>query len=150
MNSIENQIKQMYEKAFYDVIDENINSDKPDYDWIVNLYTEIKNRLIRYVKKDSKTYELLDSQFDIQLFRQMIENDVFNMESLEKLVNTTFYWIEKLQAPQRDSETKEAKQRVFCSQKEKIVSTFIKEVNKCIDTLDKDLVNYINMTNTQT
>ena len=55
MNSIKNQIQEMYEKAFYDVIDENVNSDKPDYDWIVNLYTEIKNRLLRYVKKDSKT-----------------------------------------------------------------------------------------------
>jgi len=144
MNSIENQIREMYEKAFYDVIDDNVNSDKPDYDWIVNLYTEIKNRLIRYVKKDSKTHELIDSQFDITLFRQMIENDVFDMDCLQKLVNTTFYWIEKLQAPQRDSETRDAKQRVFCVPKEKIVSTFIKEVNKCIDTLDKDLVDYIN------
>ena len=144
MNSIKNQIQEMYEKAFYDVIDENVNSDKPDYDWIVNLYTEIKNRLLRYVKKDSKTYNLIDSQFDIKLFRQMIENDVFNMESLEKLVNTTFYWVESLQAPQRDSETREAKQRVFSASKEKMVSTFIKEVNKCIDTLDKDLIKYIN------
>ena len=144
MNSIKNQIQEMYEKAFYDVIDENVNSDKPDYDWIVNLYTEIKNRLLRYVKKDSKTYNLIDSQFDIKLFRQMIENDIFNMESLGKLINTTFYWIESLQAPQRDSETRDSKQRVFSASKEKMVSTFIKEVNKCIDTLDKDLVEYIN------
>ena len=144
MNSIKNQIQEMYEKAFYDVIDENVNSDKPDYDWIVNLYTEIKNRLLRYVKKDSKTYNLIDSQFDIKLFRQMIENDIFNMESLGKLINTTFYWIESLQAPQRDSETRDSKQRVFSASKEKMVSTFIKEVNKCIDTLDTDLVEYIN------
>ena len=144
MNSIKNQIQEMYEKAFYDVIDENVNSDKTDYDWIVNLYTEIKNRLLRYVKKDSKTYNLIDSQFDIKLFRQMIENDIFNMESLGKLINTTFYWIESLQAPQRDSETRDSKQRVFSASKEKMVSTFIKEVNKCIDTLDKDLVEYIN------
>jgi len=146
MNSIEKQIKEMYEKAFYDVIDETINSKNPDYEWIVNLYKEIKNRLIGYVSKDSKNYELIDSQFDIQLFKQMIENDVFNMESLEKLVNTTFYWVEKLQAPQRDSETREAKQRVFSTQKDKMVSTFIKEVNKCIDTLDKDLNNFIKTT----
>jgi hypothetical protein len=144
MNSIEKQIKEMYEKAFFDVIDDTINSDKPDYDWIVNLYTEIKNRLIRYVKKDSKKYELLDSQFDIELFRQMIENDAFSMDSLLKLVNNTFYWIEKLQAPERDNETKKSKQIIFGASKDKIVSTFVREANRCVDFLDLDFENFVN------
>ena len=144
MNSIEKQIKEMYEKAFFDVIDDTINSDKPDYDWIVNLYTEIKNRLIRYVKKDSKKYELLDSQFDIELFRQMIENDAFSMDSLLKLVNNTFYWIEKLQAPERDNETKKSKQIIFETSKDKIVSTFVREANRCVDFLDLDFENFVN------
>ena len=143
MNRIEEQIKEMYEKAFFDIIDETVNSDKPDYDWIVNLYNEIKNRLIKYVKKNSKTYELLDEQFDIELFRQMIENDAFNMDSLLKLVNTTFYWIEKLQAPQRDEEVKKSKERIFQASKDKMVSTFVKEANRCIDFLDLDFENFI-------
>jgi hypothetical protein len=143
MNALENQIKEMYHKAFYDIIDETIASNSPNYEWIVNLYAEIKQRLIRYIRKDSKTYKLIDEQFDIPLFKQMIENDVFNYDSLFKLINTTFYWIETLQSPARDQTTKEAKNRVLNIQPEKMVSTFIKEVNQCIDLLDEDFENFI-------
>lgn len=147
MNKLENQIKEMYNKAFYDIIDETIASNSPDYEWILNLYAEIKQRLIRYIKKDSKTYQLIDEQFDISLFKQMIENDVFNVDSLFKLINTTFYWIETLQAPARDQSTKEAKNRVLNAPQEKMVSTFIKEVNLCIDLLDEDFLNFIKTSN---
>ena len=40
MNALENQIKEMYHKAFYDIIDETIASNSPNYEWIVNLYAE--------------------------------------------------------------------------------------------------------------
>ena len=60
MNVLENQIKEMYEKAFYDIIDETVNSDSPDYKWIITLYGEIKERLIKFIKKDSKVYKRID------------------------------------------------------------------------------------------
>ena len=143
MNSIEKQIRDTYEKAFYDSIDNEINSKNPDYDWIVSLYSEIKNRIIKYVKKTSKTYKQIDEEFDIELFRQMIENDVFNMDSLLNLINNTYKWVEQLQAPIRDAESRESKQRVLSTSPDKLVSTFIKEVNKCIDFLDEDFLNFV-------
>jgi hypothetical protein len=143
MNALENQIKEMYEKAFYDIIDETINSNTPDYDWIVTLYSEIKERLLKYVKKDCNVYKSIDEDFDIDLFRQMIVNDVFDMDSLLKLINNTFNWIKKLQAPIRDQSTEDSKQRVLNSQPEKIVSTFIREVNVCIDYIEEDVVKFI-------
>ena len=139
MNAIENQIKEMYEKAFYDIIDETIKSDKPDYKWIVSLYTEIKMRLLNYIKPGTTIHKQLDADFDIDFFTHMIKNDVFDRESLFKLINNTFSWIEKLQAPARDQTTEEAKTRVLNSQPEKIVSTFIREVNICIDNIYMDL-----------
>ena len=72
MSALENQIREMYQKAFYDIIDETVASKNPDYEWIVDLYSEIKQRLVRYIKKESKTYRLIDEQFDIALFKQMI------------------------------------------------------------------------------
>jgi len=143
MNAMENQIKEMYEKAFYDIIDETIQSDKPDYDWIVNLYSEIKERLIKYIKKDSKIYKQIDDEFDIVLFKQMITNDAFDNNSLFKLITNTFSWISKLQAPIRDKETEEAKKRILNADPSKMVSTFIKEVNVCINNIDEDIYNYI-------
>jgi hypothetical protein len=146
MSALEKQISDMYNKAFYDIIDETINSEKPDYNWIVNLYSEIKNRLLKYIKKDSKTYKQIDEQFDIILFRQTIENNVFDMDSLLRLVNTTYYWIKMLQAPIRDQSTEQSKNNILTAKPEKMVSTYIREVNKCLDYLDEDLVKFLEIT----
>lgn len=143
MNKIEKQIEEMYKKAFYDSIDESINSKNPDFNWIIRLYEEIKKRLIRYIKKGSNTYKQLDEQFDVELFKQMIENDVFDSNSFIKLLNTAYYWIETLQAPERDSFTKDSKQRIFEAPSEKAVSTLIKEINLCIDLLDEDFEKFV-------
>ena len=72
----------------------------------------------------------------------MIENDVFDFESMLKLINTMFYWIEKLQAPIRDKYSKETKQRILSSEPNKIISNFLKEVHICIDNIEKDLISF--------
>jgi hypothetical protein len=142
MNRIEEQIKDNMRKAFFDIIDQTVNSDKPDYDWIVKLYTELRDRLLSFLRKDGKLYKELNESFDIPLFKQMIENDVFDLESMVKLVNNMFNWILKLQAPTRDTETSEAKSRVFNSEPTKMISTFLKEVHICIDKMEDDMLEY--------
>lgn len=144
INSIEKQIHDNFSKAFYELIDETVSSEKPNYKWIVELYIEIKHRLIRYLKKGSPTYKKLDEDFSVELFKQMIENDVFDAGSMLKLINITYDWIQNLQAPDRDDETDQSKNRVLSSG-EKIVSTFIREVNHCIDNLDKDFIDYVKL-----
>lgn len=138
------QIKENMHKAFYDLIDENVNSKDPDYNWITKLYIEIRDRLSAFLKKDSKLHKKIYDEFDEKLFYQMISNDVFYKESMLNLINNTFSWIEKLQAPVRDSYTKEAKLRVLTSPPEKNVSTFLKEVHLCIDFIEEDTLNYFN------
>jgi len=142
MNKISIQIKDQMKNAFFDLIDENVNSDKPDYDWITNLYEELLNRLSLFLKKDSNNYKLLQDEFDVELFRQMISNDVFDQVSMLKLVNNTFGWIQKLQAPARDEETNNAKNRVLSSEPSKMISTFLKEIHICIDNIETDIIEF--------
>jgi hypothetical protein len=139
MNKIENQIRENFHKAFYDKIDETVNSKSVDYEWIVRLYEEIKNRLLRYVAKGSKTFRNIDDDFDTILFEQMIRNEAFDTSSMLKLVNNTYYWLGRLQSQARDISTEESKLRVLNSENKKMVSTFIREVNSCIDNIDEDL-----------
>ena len=146
MNTIDEQIKEMYNKVFYEIIDETVSSDKPDYVWILKLYSEIKERLIKFIKKDSKVYKQIDEEFDIELFKQMIENGVFDNNSLIKLINTAFYWVKFLGAPIRDKATDESKDRVLTSEPSKIISTFIREINMCIDYIDEDIIKFIKET----
>ena len=142
INKISIQIEQQMKKAFFDLIDETVNSEKPDYDWITNLYSELLNRLASFLKNNPKNYKLLQDEFDIELFRQMISNDVFDQMSMLKLVNNTYGWIQKLQAPARDSETNESKNRVLNSEPPKMISTFLKEIHVCIDNIEKDLIEF--------
>lgn len=142
MDNIEKQIHENFVKAFYDSIDETINSKNPDNEWITKLYEEIKTRLLKYIKKDSKTYKSINESFDVDLFNQMISNDVFDDVSMMKLINNTFYWIEQLQAPIRDEFSRKAKEIVLSSEPNKIVSSFLKEVYKCLEYLDEDIYNY--------
>jgi heme oxygenase len=136
---LEKQIEETMKKAFCDLIDERIQTDKPDIDWLINLYIEIKNRLLSFLRKDSKTYKTLDNDLDTKLFKQMVENNVFDTNSFIKLVDTVYYWIEYLQAPIRDVETNESKKKVLKSDSSKFISTFITEVHVCIDNIEQDI-----------
>ena len=70
----------------------------------------------------------------------MIENDVFNYDSMVKLINNTFNWILELQAPIRDNDTVQAKNRVLNSEPTKIISTYLKEAHTCIELIEKDIL----------
>ena len=91
MSTIEEQIKINMKKAFFDLIDQNVNSKNPDFNWITNLYEEIKFKLLSFLpNKNGSVYKQIDTDFDVELFKQMIENDVFNYDSMLKLINNTF------------------------------------------------------------
>jgi hypothetical protein len=46
-------VKETYQRAFFDLLEERVASDPPDHDWIVRLYTEIKVKLTSILKKGS-------------------------------------------------------------------------------------------------
>ena len=146
LDRISQQIEEQMKKAFYDLINEQVISGKVDVDWFVNLFCEVRDKLVNIIKRNEKIKQNIYNSFDVELFRQMISNDVFDSESLQKLVNNTFYWIEQLQAPVRDEETKLSKQQIFSSPKEKIISVYLIETHKSIDNIEKDIDNYYKKT----
>jgi len=143
MSFLKKQIKENFYKAFCDSINDTVNSNNPDFDWIVELYKEIKQRLLKYKKKDSKSYNSINESFDVDLFEQMIKNKSFNENSMIKLIDITYYWIKQLQAPVRDKYTNESKMKVINSESNKRISTFIIEVNMCLDNIEEDIENLL-------
>ena len=143
METIETQIRENMYKAFFNLIDENIESENPDCNWLSELFLEIKLRLLNIVTKDGKNYKKINEEFDVDLFKQMIENKVFNYDSIVKMINNSFYWILQLQAPIRDDYTNKAKERVLNSEPNKIISTFLKELHICIDYIYDDINSFI-------
>ena len=69
-----------------------------------------------------RTAERIRNDFDVELFKQMVEHGAFDGNSMLGLVNTTFGWIKKLHCPFRDEEADAAKARVMgCKTMDKVV-----------------------------
>ena len=141
MERVQQQIKEQFHKAFYDAIAEAVASDPPTVDYVVRLYTEIRDRLAHMVKPTGRTHQQIHDDFDVDFFRQLLENNAFDGNSLLGLVNTTFKWIQALQTPVRDESTEAAKQRVLQSgtTMADVVPAYIREVHGCLDILEQDL-----------
>jgi hypothetical protein len=140
---MEKQITETFKKAFYDSLEQAVMDDKVDYDWLVRLYKELRERLIKFVRKESKLYNQIQNDFDDEFFEMLIRNEVFDYYSMRKLIINTFDWIMELQAPQRDETTKNAMLKVLDTPYNKIVPVFIKEANECLDLLDDDMNAYL-------
>jgi hypothetical protein len=95
--------------------------------------------LLKYIEPDSPLFVELNDQLDDTIFIQMVENDVFTMQSLHALIHTIFLWIKRLHAPARDRLVEESKQLVLETEPENIVTVFIQEVLFCLDLLDRDV-----------
>ena len=142
MNAIERHLNEQLSKTFFDLIDENVNSDNPNLEWITQLYIDIRDRLLKYLNPESKMYKELSAEFDVELFKQMIENNVFDIDSLVNLISNTFNWVLRLEAPVRNISTREAKTRVLNSKPEKMISTFIREIHISLNQIDEDTETY--------
>ena len=141
MEGIQQQIKEQFHKAFYDAIADAVSSEPPQVDYIVRLYTEIRDRIASMVNPSGCTHQKIHEEFDVEFFEQLLRNNVFDGNSLLGLVNTTFKWIEMLQTPARDASTAESRQRVLEARTTmaEIVPVYIKEVHTTLDTVDQDM-----------
>lgn len=135
MNNIDRQARILCAKSS-DIFDNPSGTNNNSI--LIGVHKHIKYRLLRYINPESSLYKELHDQLDEKIFSQMIENDVFTIDSLRSLINTVYYWIKRLHAPVRDEVVDESKQCVLEAPVEQIVSTFIHEATRCIDLLDKD------------
>jgi hypothetical protein len=115
------------------------DSGNPSHEILIRIHRHVKTRLLKYIEPDSPLFVELNDQLDDTIFIQMIENDVFTMQSLHALINTIFIWIKRLHAPARDRLVEESKQLVLETEPENIVTVFIQEVLFCLDLLDRDV-----------
>jgi len=145
---MEAQLIKNYEKAFKNLIAENLNSDKPDYNWITELYSEIKMRLQKLVLPTNKLHVEMEENLDPVLFRQMLEFKVFSSNDFEKLLNFVFKMCLQLGSPGRDADVLEIKKNINEMYQNgftfhQIVGEFIFQINKIIDWIYMDIQNLV-------
>jgi len=141
------QMEETMKRAFFDLLEQKVAENPPDYEWITRLYTEIRDKLTRLLKQTSKTRKHIEEQMDPEFFHQLISNNVFEPKSFYALICFVFEQIKALCSPGRDKETDEKLQELldhfnsgnatFAT----LVPMFIKNANVCIDHIYLDIQN---------
>ena len=144
MERIHKQIKETYHKAFFDLLQQKVEQDPPDYDWISKLYLEIRIKLTKFLKPTSTLRIEIEESMDPVIFNQMMRNNAFNGTDLFNLISYTFDKIKQLGSPGRDKFTDLKKIEIFDLMKNngtfaQIVPLFIKNANICVDFIYKDM-----------
>jgi len=144
LDGLKKKIITEYKKSFYDLIEEKTCSDKPDFDWLIELYSEIREKLIYFLKKGSPLRIEIEESFDIELFSQMIKNNAFKANDLYNLINYTFEKFLQLGSPARDKEVKKMRDELFLLMKNNatfgnIVSNYLKYSHICLENFYEDM-----------
>uniref|UniRef100_A0A0C9QVH9 TSA: Wollemia nobilis Ref_Wollemi_Transcript_5788_2301 transcribed RNA sequence n=1 Tax=Wollemia nobilis TaxID=56998 RepID=A0A0C9QVH9_9CONI len=107
---IQAQIKTTMEKAFWDGVVEGLARNPPDYTRVVGLVKEVRDELDALVPQSWK--QELHESIDVELFSQILESGVQDVEYLAKLLDYALGLVLRLGAPARDSDTKAAHEKL--------------------------------------
>ena len=141
------QMETTMKKAFFDLLEQKVTADPPDYEWLTRLYTEIRDKLTKLLKPTSKTRKHIEEQMDPEFFHQLISNNVFEYKSFHALICFVFEQCKELGSPGREKETDEKLQEILDHYNSgnatfaTLVPMFIKNANYCIDNIYLDIQN---------
>ena len=143
-DALHDQIKHNFHLAWFNLLREKTLQNPPDFDWIVNLYKELRHRLTCFLKKDSNVRKRVEEDLDVELFDQMIRNGAFQGPEFLALVNYIFKTCLRFGSPGRDKDVQQLKQEIINALNNKaifaeLVPLFFKNANIAIDWIHKDL-----------
>ena len=79
---MEKQIREQFHRAFNDLLEESLSGDKPDWDWVVRLYSELRDKLCQLTPNRTDLHDEIKDSMDLEIFSQMIRNDVFKPDNV--------------------------------------------------------------------
>lgn len=93
------------QRAFFDALRAKLSGPDPDYEWVVRLYSEIRDRIAKLTPNRVDLHQELKEAMDVELFDQMLRNNAFNGADLYRLVHFVFDRLSSLEAPARAEST---------------------------------------------
>jgi len=106
-NSVESTVKEIMQRAFWDILKEQLEADPPVYDQAMVLLTEVKSMLLTLLlPQHGKLKEKIDEVLDTDLIQQQIDA---NTLEFEKYAGYILGMMGMLCAPVRDEKIAELK-----------------------------------------
>ena len=145
VNRLTTQVRETYKRAFFDLLQEKVAANPPDFEWLTRLYGEIRTKLISLLRVGSPLRVEIEESMDCDFFKQLISNNVFSPEDFYTLIRYVFEKCKQLGSPARDAET-DAKLKEIVDFVDSgdatfatLVPMFIKNANECLDTVYEDI-----------
>ncbi len=135
---MEQQIKDTFYKAMSDMLNEAVQNEKmseKDVKWLVDLYTELRDRINNLTPNRPDLHAELAMQMDIDLLKQMLLNSAFDAHDFEQMVDCVFSRLLMLCAPVQDSKIKELKMQIITCEFPHAISMLIFKVNEILDEI---------------
>ena len=145
VNRLTTQVRETYKRAFFDLLQEKVAANPPDFEWLTRLYGEIRTKLISLLREGSQLRLEIEESMDCDFFKQLISNNVFSPEDFYTLIRYVFEKCKQLGSPARDAETDAKLKEIvdFVDSGEATFATlvpmFIKNANECLDTVYEDI-----------
>tara|TARA_Y100001936_G_scaffold119963_1_gene117413 strand:+ start:183 stop:722 length:540 start_codon:yes stop_codon:yes gene_type:complete len=145
VNRLTTQVRETYKRAFFDLLQEKVAANPPDFEWLTRLYGEIRTKLISLLRVGSPLRVEIEESMDCDFFKQLISNNVFSPEDFYTLIRYVFEKCKQLGSPARDAETDAKLKEIvdFVDSGEATFATlvpmFIKNANECLDTVYEDI-----------
>ncbi|NWS75885.1 T11L2 protein, partial [Crotophaga sulcirostris] len=132
-NSLAGRVKQIVHKAFWDLLESELNEDPPEYEHAIKLFEEIKEILLSFLtpganRMQNQICEVLDTD----LIRQQAEHNAVDIHGLANYIINT---MGKLCAPIRDNDIKQLKAT------DNIVE-LLRQIFRVLDLMKMDMANY--------
>lgn len=132
-NEIEKQIKEIMQKAFWDLLKEQLESEPPVYTQAMTLFTEIKAMLYSILlPQHEKLKEKIEGILDIEVIQQQIDAEVLEFD---KYAGYILGLMGILCAPVRDDQIAALKQMI------EIVPLF-KGIMETLEMMKLDMANF--------
>ena len=156
LEGVKNQVKTQFRQAFIDLLQQSLESDTPDWDWVKNLYAELRDRICNLTPRRQDRIKEIHEQMDVDFFYQMVSHNAFDATSLTKLVCYVFEKIKELEAPAKNviTDAKLDELKTLFGQGgttlASFVPVFIMSANERLDDVYKDREIFMNFLKEQT
>lgn len=132
-DSLWKMVRDNLHKAFWDILEAELNDDPPEYGQAIKLLEEIREILLSFLNPGANRMRTqIMEVLDMDLIRQQADNDAVDIQGLASYIITT---MGKLCAPVRDEEIKKLRESTL-----NIVALF-REIFRVLDLMKADIVN---------
>lgn len=132
-NSLWKMVRDNLHKAYWDILEAELNDDPPEYRHAIKLLEEIREILLSFLNPGANRMRTqIMEVLDMDLIRQQADNDAVDIQGLASFIITT---MGKMCATVRDEEIKKLRESTLN------IAALFREIFRVLDLMKADMVN---------